>query len=217
MEKFALKSIISSQSRQEIEVFEFINSIRYRDRYKFCKRAFLYGSRSRLEREEVKDSDWDIAVPTSGLFVEELSLDGWEQKDISNTDYRDHYTTHIFEKTFPSGAVVQISFKSDYDSFKAVWNNIPYEVYKALIWKKSESFLGKDGVCGFINSLKRVYDCGAFRGEFPSSQDKFLRAVADNAPPKRRDLEAVPVEAFDEQPQLPRVNIRVEGAFEAEF
>lgn len=162
----------------EQEVVDFIASIRYHSLYKFCRKAFLYGSRSK-KVGVTKESDWDIAVPSSGLFAEELSLDGWTQKPLDDNEYRDNYTTHIFEKTFPKGAKVQIAFKNDYESFRAVWDSIPHFVYASCMDKTSPTYVGRDNVANLINSLQFIYESGRLRGQYPNPQDKYLQEVEE--------------------------------------
>ena len=126
--------------------------------------TFLYGSRSKLgffyaaEEPDLKDSDWDVAIPANKFISEKLSLLGWEEK--KDLAYQDDFTKEIWEMSFGPELKIQISMKDEFDRFCRVWDNVSSEFYWEFLNKRSKTYIGPEGVAKLINHFKWMSHIG---------------------------------------------------------
>lgn len=150
-----VEEIKPKSERQEVELF--ISEIRKGRRFLFANDAYLYGSRQK--GYDKPNSDWDVALEYHPLLADELMMDGWAEKDLSGS-YKDCFTIEVHEKTFESGARVQISLRKDLEGFKQVWRSVTDKMYYDLFRKDSTSYIGGDAIAELLNSLHIAYNRG---------------------------------------------------------
>lgn len=131
------------------------------------KEFFLYGSVSKIPDPNVWDadlleplisfdeeSDYDFAVPNTFDAVTLLeNTPGFRR--LPELDYQDDFTIGVFEGKVDDHKV-QIGVKSDFLDFKSVWTSIPRDFYWKFLNKRSPKYLGKEGVCTYINQMKSL-------------------------------------------------------------
>ena len=151
----AIKFLFRRDPRQEQAAWI---KILLSEQFPEVKEFFLYGSVSMIHpfstsKEKFsfdEDSDYDFAAQ----YTEKLKLDlvnkGWELKDALS--YRDEQTWHVFEGEV-AGERVQVSLRDSLASFKYAWNSISPEFYWTYLNKRSENFIGRDGVKLYLNQI----------------------------------------------------------------
>lgn len=136
------------------------------DHSNFGRIFLLHGSKSKLSYSETVDSDYDYATECN-VFSEEKLLDlGW--KELSDMAYIDSNTVSIYEKTL-EGKLYQISFRHDLKQFKSVWSNIDSHLYRQVFWKKSPTYIGKEGVSKLLDAFYYTYNEGTYRKDVVKS------------------------------------------------
>lgn len=126
----------------------------------FPYNSYLYGSRRMIDRDLLpKTTDWDVAVQDS-VFVETYLIeDGWVI--LATDEYTDTQTTRVYEKRF-SGIYVQIALRRDLELFRDCWNQIKTDFYETFLHKASPSYIGKDNVTQYLQTLYNSYERGFY-------------------------------------------------------
>lgn len=104
---------------------------------------YLHGSRAKLENMPV-EIDYDYA--TERLYLENMYKafdNGWEE--IVSQSYVDDNTSLVFQKMIGKDKV-QVSARTNLDTYKTVFESMPLEVYKAFRDKND-----KEGLKNYLN------------------------------------------------------------------
>ncbi len=125
---------------------------------------YLYGSRSKIVfplfggtqiNNLSEDSDYDYALPYTYEMQEYLersiglTCDVYSEVQQENfMSYKDKWTYRVYTVKEDN---LQISLKNKFDRFKVCWDNISPEFYWKFINKRSEYYLGKEGVRDFMD------------------------------------------------------------------
>ena len=125
---------------------------------RYSGEIYLFGSRSKLPNDLVKNSDFDFAVQQGEFQTSPCAL----LQDDLYEDWHEYYNdekgcfdllTKCVLTVIIKGVVVQISVRSDLELFKKSWESIDNEYFKKNLWKKSPHYIGKNGSIEYFNSL----------------------------------------------------------------
>ncbi len=127
--------------------------------------GFLYGSRRMISSSTLPlTTDWDVAVQGSVFVETHLINDGWSL--LATAEYTDSQTTRVYEKHF-SGIYVQVALRRDLGLFRDCWRVITDSFYQTFLHKASPSYIGKDNVTSYLESLYASFERGYY------SEDSF--------------------------------------------
>lgn len=116
---------------------------------------YLYGSLSKsgswdTEATIDENTDFDFAIQDSTVAAKELTAAGWAE--LETEAYRDKLTTKVFEGMV-DGHKVQISLRTELQTFKEIWSSIDSDFYWKFINKRSPRAMTKDETTAYLGQL----------------------------------------------------------------
>ena len=125
---------------------------------RYSGEIYLFGSRSKLPNDLVKNSDFDFVVQQGEFssspcaFIQDDLYEGWHEYYNDDNGCFDHLTKCVLTVII-KGILIQISVRSDLELFKKSWESIDNEYFKKYLWKKSPDYIGKNRSIEYFNSL----------------------------------------------------------------
>lgn len=123
---------------------------------------YFYGSRSKtLIPVENRDSDWDFAFQNNQKSAEAVVAAGFTLK-TTVYPYQDGNTFECYEKIV-DGHKIQLVSKGNLELFKDVWSLISDDFWQTYMNKRSDKYMGKDGVTDLIKHFHRMVETGVHK------------------------------------------------------
>ena len=123
---------------------------------------YFYGSRSKTYIPvEDQESDWDFAFQNSQASAEAIVAAGF----VLRTDvypYTDSNSFECYEKVV-DGHKIQLVSKGSLELFKDVWSLISDSFWEDYMNKRSDKYMGKDGVTELMKHFHRMVQTGVHR------------------------------------------------------